>query len=400
MNKQTVRDIDLKGKRVLVRVDYNVPVKNDVVQDAFRIEAGLETLKYLLDQGCSLVLLSHLGEPKGEPDSQYSLKPVAAKASELLGRDITFYDDCVGDDMMAAAKDLQPGQVIMGENVRFHAEELANDEAFIAKLAELGEVYVNDAFAVDHRDQASVSGVAKHLPAVAGLLVEKEVNYIQGALEKPNRPLVAVLGGAKVSTKVALLEHLIPKVDALFLTGPVANTFMLAKGQNIGKSIAEPTMIETVKHLLDIAKAENTELFLPEEVVVSKSIEEPKKVRTVRASQVEDDDYILDATPAYAKQLATAVYDFLDFDNKSTVVWNGPLGLTEIPEFTEGSRAMAKAILDLKGISIVGGGDTAGFVDAEGLHDKFTWVSTGGGASLELMSGKPMPGIDSLLDKA
>ena len=401
MNKQTVRDIDVKNKRVLVRVDYNVPMKDGQVADSFRIEASFETIKYLLEHGASVVLLSHLGEPKGAPDPQFSLKPVAAKAAELLGTPIAFYDDCVGDEFMAAATSLKPGEIIMGENVRFHAEELANDPKFAEQLSKLGDVYVNDSFAVDHRAQASVSGIPAFLPGVAGFLVEKEVNYIQGALEHPNRPLVAVLGGAKVSTKIPILKNIIPKVDVLMVTGPVANTFALAQGTSIGKSIAEAEMVDTVKELLDLMKAENTELLLPGEVLVSQSVTEPKNVRTVSLSSVGSDDYIVDAAPSYGAALTDAVHGFFDFDNKSTVIWNGPLGITEIPEFAAGTKAMAEAILALPGvISIVGGGDTAAFVDDAGLHDKFTWVSTGGGASLELMSGNELPGIAALRDKA
>lgn len=399
MNKQTIRDIDLSGQRVLVRVDYNVPVKAGAVTDTFRIEASFDTLKYLLDKNCSLVLMSHLGEPKGAPDPAYSLKPVAAKAAELLGHPIAFYDDCIGAEVEQAAAALKPGEIMMLENVRFHQEELDNDPAFAKQLAHLGQVYVNDAFAVDHRDQASVSGVAQHLPGVAGLLVEKEVDYIQGSLESANRPLVAVLGGAKVSTKIPILENLIPKVDVMLLTGPIANTFALVQGNEIGKSLAEPDMADQVKRLLELAKAENTEILLPEEVLVSRSMDKPDHVRTVKLAQVDAQDYIVDATPAYVEQLRTAIYDFLDFDNKATIIWNGPLGITEIPEFAKGTRAMADAIINLKAITIVGGGDTAAFVDHEGLHDKFTWVSTGGGASLELMAGKPLPGIEALQDK-
>ncbi|HSX01238.1 MAG TPA: phosphoglycerate kinase [Candidatus Saccharimonas sp.] len=399
MKKQTVRDIDLKGKRVLVRVDYNVPMERGEVADTFRIEASLPTLKYLLDQGCSLVLLSHLGEPAGAPDLRYSLKPVATKAAELLGRPIAFYDDCAGADFQSAAAALRPGEVIMGENVRFHQPELDNDPAFAKQLAGLGEVYVNDAFAVDHREQASVSGVAKYLPAVAGLLVEQEVNHLSGAIDNPNRPLVAVIGGAKVSTKIDILKNLIAKVDSLLLTGPIANTYALAKGRKIGRSVAERHELETIKQLMELARTENTELLLPREVIVSKSLEHGDDMRTVTWDGIQSDDYVVDAAPSYAQTLKDTIFDFLDFDGKCTIIWNGPLGLAEIDEFAAGSRAMAQAIIDTKGTSVVGGGDTVAFVHAEHLADKFTWVSTGGGASLELLAGKPMPGIDSLLDK-
>ncbi len=400
MHKKTIRDIDVKGKRILVRVDYNVPVKDGAVTDDFRIQASLPTLQYLLEQECSLVLMSHLGEPKGKPDATHSLRPVAAKASELLNRPIAFHEDCIGEAVLKAARDLRPGEVMMLENVRFHQPELDNDPGFARQLANLGDIYVNDAFAVDHRDQASVSGVAKYLPAVAGLLVEKEVEHIRGALDKPNRPLVAIIGGAKVSTKIELLNNLIPKVDVLLLGGAMANTFLLAGGREIGKSLAEPDYVNTAKQLIELAKREDTQLFLPEEVVVSKSTETPKHLRTVKVSAVEPDDYIVDVSPEFPRQLSRAVYEFLDFDNKSTVIWNGPLGLTEVPEFAAGSLAMAGAIVALPGeISVIGGGDTAGFVDEAGRHDQFSWVSTGGGASLALMAGKQLPGIEALQDK-
>ncbi len=401
MNKKTIRDIELKDKRVLVRVDYNVPMKDGAVADDFRIRASLPTLQYLLEQGCSLVLMSHLGEPKGAPDPAYSLRPVAAKAAELLGRPITFYDDCASDEAHQAAGALQPGQVMMVENVRFHPEELAADQAFAKRLASFGDVYVNDAFAVDHRDQASVSTVAQFLPAVAGLLVEKEVDYILGSLETPNRPLVAIIGGAKVSSKIEVLKYLIPKVDVLMLGGAMANTFFLALDKPIGHSMAEPDFVDTAKELLELAKRENCELIFPDEVVVSHDPKAPKDVRTVKLAMVKSDDYIVDVTPAFAAKLAEAIGEFLDFDNKSTVIWNGPLGITEIPQFTRGSEALAEAIVAVPNvISIIGGGDTAAFINQVGFQAKFTWVSTGGGASLELMSGKKLPGIEALQDKA
>lgn len=400
MHKQTVRDIDVSGKRVLVRVDYNVPIKDGVVGDTLRIEASFETIRYLLDAGCSVVLMSHLGEPKGAPDPAYSLQPVAAKASELLGRPVAFFDDVLSPEALAAAQALEPGDVMMLENVRFHQEEIDNDPDFARKLAAFGEIYVNDAFAVDHRAQASVGAVTQFLPAVAGFLVEKEVTYIRGTIDKPNRPLVAIVGGAKVSSKIAVLESLIPKVDILMLGGAMANTFFLANGQQVGRSLAEPDQVEEARRLVALAKTENTELFLPEEVVVSKSLSEAVDVRTVSVDEVHEDDYIVDAAPSFAAKLVPAVNEFLDFDNKCTVIWNGPVGITEVPEFAKGSLALAGAIVALPGeISVIGGGDTAGFIDDAGRHDQFTWVSTGGGASLQLMSGKTLPGVEALRDK-
>jgi phosphoglycerate kinase len=398
MKKQTIKDIDLAGKTVFARLDWNVPVEHGHVTDDYRIESTRPTIEYLLAQNCRVIIASHLGRPDGKADPEFSLKPVAARASEVLGRDVKFVADCVGPEVAAAREALKPGELLCLENVRFHPEEEANDAGFAKQLAEGAEVFVYDAFA-SYRPHASTEGIAHVLPAVAGLLVEKEVDYITGAVEHPNRPLVAVIGGAKVSTKLEILENLIPKVDAMLLTGPIANTYARANGHPIGRSVAEDGMDDTIKRLMEIAKTENTQMFIPEEVVVSRSLKEADHLRTVALDGVTGDDYIVDAAPSYGEVLKRAIYDFLDFDNKSTVIWNGPLGITEIADFRAGSRAMAEAIIAVKAISIVGGGDTTGFLDEEKISDKFTWVSTGGGASLELMSGKGLPCVDSLLDK-
>ena len=398
MNKKTIRDIDLQGKTVLARLDWNVPVKDGQVTDTYRIEATKPTVQYLLEQNCKVIITSHLGRPEGKPDPKFSLEPVAKKATEVFGREVKFARDCVGAEAQSAAGYLQPGGLLCLENVRFHPEEEANDPAFAKQLAALGEVFVYDAFA-SYRPHASTEGVAHYLPAVAGLLVEKEVDYITNAVDHPSRPLVAIIGGAKVSTKLDILGNLIPKVDAMLLTGPIANTFALAWGRPIGHSLAERDQIEAVKKLMDIAQKENTELFIPEEVVVSKSLEEAKNVHTIALNDIKDDECIVDAAPSYGEKLKSVIDDFLDFDNKSTIIWNGPLGVTEIPEFRAGSRAMADAIIATPCTSIIGGGDTAAFINQENLQDKFTWVSTGGGASLELMSGKGLPCVNALQDK-
>lgn len=399
MKKLTVRDIDVKNKLVLVRVDYNVPIKDGVVGDTLRLTASFDTINYLLSQNARVVLMSHLGRPDGKVDAKYTLEPVAQKAGELLGKPVKFVSECVGQEVKKAVEALEGGQVLLLENLRFHAEEEANDADFAKQLAEWGEVYVDDAFAAVHRAHASTVGVTKYLPSVAGLLVEREVDTILGALETPDRPLVAIVGGAKVSTKLEVLNNLIPKVDVLMLGGAMANTFYLADGVEIGKSQAEPDLVSTAKELLKLAITENTEVFLPETVVVSESLEAAKNVRTVSKSKVGKNDYIVDAAPDFAEKLTSSVEEFLDFDNRATVIWNGPLGITEIPETAGGSRALAEAILKLRATSVIGGGDTAAFVDESGLHDKFSWVSTGGGASLELMSGKKLPGVEALKDK-
>jgi phosphoglycerate kinase len=398
MNKKTIRDIDLEGKTVFVRLDWNVPVENGAVTDAYRIESTKPTLEYLLGKHCRIIIASHLGRPEGKVVPEMSLAPVAKKASEILGREVKFVADCVGPAVEAAEKALQPGAMLCLENVRFHPEEEKNAPAFAKQLAGTAEVYVYDAFA-SYRPHASTEAIAHVLPGVAGLLVEKEVDYLSGALEHPDRPFVAVIGGAKVSTKLEILQNLIPKVDAMLLTGPIANTFALAQGANIGKSVAEHEALDDVKALREIAKKENTEMMFPGEVVVSQSLEAAKGLRTCQLADVRPDEYIVDASPSYAESLKRTIYDFIDFDNKSTVFWNGPLGITEVKEFRAGSRAMADAIIATKAVSIIGGGDTAGFVDEEGLHDRFTWVSTGGGASLELVSGKGLPCVDALQDK-
>jgi 3-phosphoglycerate kinase len=398
VNKKTIRDIDVEGKTIVARLDWNVPVSNGHVTDSFRIQSTKDTLEYLWAKHCKIVILSHLGRPDGKADPKYSLKPAAEAAAKLFGREVKFVDDCVGPEVEAAVKDLGAGEMVCLENVRFHPEEEANDPAFAGKLAGLGEIFVYDAFA-SYRPHASTEGISHFLPAVAGLLVEKEVDYITGAVEHPKRPLVGIIGGAKVSTKLEILTHLIPKVDALLLTGPIANTFALASGRPIGKSISEPDQVPAVKKLVEVAKAENTQLLIPEEVVVSKSMERADDVRTLKLDDVADDDYIVDAAPSYGQVLEETIHDFLDVDDQSTVIWNGPLGITEIPDFQAGSLAMANAIIKTGSTSIIGGGDTAGFLDEVGLHDKFTWVSTGGGASLELMSGKGLPCVNSLLDK-
>jgi len=398
VTKKTIRDIDVQGKTIFARLDWNVPVEDGRVTDAFRIEATRESLEYLWSRDCKIVIASHLGRPDGKVDPAFSLEPAAIKASEIFGREVKFVHDCIGPEVEAAVKALAPGEMILLENVRFHAEEEANDPKFAKQLADLAEIFVYDAFA-SYRAHASTAGNSNFLPAVAGFLVEKEIDHITGSIEHPSRPLLAIIGGAKVSTKLEILANLIPKVDAMLLTGPIANTFAFVQGTSIGKSVAEHEMADEVKKLIKIAADANTHLLLPDEVVVSASLEEPENLRTVKLSAVGADDYIVDAAPSYGGQLKSEIYDFLDIDGESTVIWNGPLGITEVPEFRAGSRAMADAIIESKAISIIGGGDTAGFIDEEHLHDKFTWVSTGGGASLELMSGKGLECVDALLDK-
>lgn len=411
MNKKTIKDIDLQGKTVFARLDWNVPVEDGKVVDPYRIEATKDTLSYLWAKDCKIIIASHLGRPDGKPDPKYSLEPVAKRAAEIFDRPVTFVPDCVGLLVQEAVAAMKPGDMICLENVRFHPEEEENKKDFAKLLAAPAQVFVYDAFA-SYRPHASTEGISHFLPAVAGLLVEKEVDYIQGAVEHPHRPLVAVIGGAKISTKIQILTNLIPKVDSMLLTGPIANTFAHVQGLEIGKSVIELGLDKEVLKLLAIAKRANTRLLLPKDVVVSKKLDGPSHVRTAvlgeidpethetKPGNVHPDEYIVDAAPSYATMLKNEIHDFLDVDDKSTVIWNGPLGITEIPAFRDGSRAMARAIMEIPGVtSIIGGGDTSAFVDEEGWHDKFTWVSTGGGASLELMGGGGLPCVDALEDK-
>ena len=389
MKLRSVRDINVKNKKVLLRVDYNVPISSGIVGDPLRIESSFETIRYLRTKGCAIILISHLGRPDGKPDAQYSLAPVSKKAGQLLGQHIGFVPECVGPRAAAAAKDLQGGEIILLENTRFHAEEEANDKGFAKQLADMAEVFVDDAFAVIHRAHASTVGVTKHLPSGAGFLVEKEVATITGSLQYPARPLVAVIGGAKVSTKIDVLMNLINYVNRLFIGGAMANTFLAAEGHPVGKSKHEPEHFKTVKKILKAAKSADVEVVLPVDVIAAKSFEHGPG-RLVPVKEVEDDDYIVDLGP---KTVAKA-FNPLDF--RGSVVWNGPLGVTEVPDFAHNSRLLAENIIEAKVDCIIGGGDTAAFVDGEGLHDKFTWVSTGGGASLELMAGNEMPGLKVL----
>ena len=389
---KSVRDLDVTGKRVLVRVDYNVPLLNGKLEDDLRIRASLETLKYLLDQGCSLVLMSHLGRPKGA-DASLSLAPVATRLGELLGRPVKFARECVGPEAEAASRALVPGEVLLLENLRFHPEEEANDAEFARALAAHGEVYVDDAFACVHRAHASIVGVTAYLPSAAGFLVMREVEMLGDALKYPDRPLVAIVGGAKVSDKIEVLSNLYERADVLMIGGAMANTFFAAQSLSVGRSLVETDQVPFAAGLLAKAKAEDKTLVLPDEVVVSRSRDKADHVQTVPVAAIEADQYVVDASPAFAAKLPRLISEFLDPNARATVVWNGPLGIFEVPEFAAGSKRLAETIADVAGRSIIGGGDTAALVDGLGLHDRFTWVSTGGGASLDLMAGKELPGL-------
>jgi phosphoglycerate kinase len=391
MNKKTVRDVDVKGKRVLVRVDFNVPLKDGAVADDRRIRAALPTIQYLLDQGGAVVLMSHLGRPKGEAKPEFRMDPVADRLSQLLGKPVTKLDDCVGAQVESAVKAMKPGDVILLENTRFKAGETKNDPALAEGLARLGDVYVNDAFGTAHRAHASTAGVAQDLPAVAGFLMEKELNYLGRALADPEPPFLAVLGGAKISDKIGVIQNLLSKVDSLIIGGGMANTFFKAQGLDVGDSLVEDEALDTARELLDSA---GDRLMLPVDCVVADRFAADADAKVVPVDQVPDGWRILDIGPAsvahFSNRLAAA----------KTVVWNGPMGVFEFPRFAEGTFAVARALAGLEdATTIIGGGDSAAAVEQSGLADKMSHISTGGGASLEFLEGKELPGVAALMDK-
>ena len=392
MNKKTIKDVEVNGKRVLVRVDFNVPMEGGRVTDDRRIRAALPTLTYLLEHGAAVILMSHLGRPKDAPDPKYAMDPVGVKLSELLARPVKKLDDCVGPAVEAAVQAMQPGEVILLENTRFHKEEKKNDPAFAAQLAALGQIYVNDAFGSAHRAHASTAGITDTLrPAVAGFLLEKELEYLGGALANPTHPFLAIMGGAKISDKIAVIESLLSKVDSLLIGGGMANTFFVAQGYEVGNSLVEDEAIEVAKKLL----AEHAEkLILPVDCTVASEFKAEAEAKVVPVDEVPAGWMILDIGPAtiahFANRLAAA----------KTVVWNGPMGVFEMPRFAEGTFAIAKALAGLSdATTIIGGGDSAAAAEQSGLAEKMSHISTGGGASLEFLEGKTLPGVAALDDK-
>jgi phosphoglycerate kinase len=391
MKKKTVRDIEVKGKRVLVRVDFNVPLKGDKVADDTRIRAALPTIRYLLEKGAAVILMSHLGRPKEGPDPKYSMKPTATRLAELLGKPVAFADDCVGPKAEAAASALKPGDVLVLENTRFYKGETKNDLKLAEQMAKLAEIYVNDAFGSAHRAHSSTEGVAHFLPAVAGFLMEKELDYLGGVMENPRRPFVGILGGAKVSDKIGVIGSLLEKADTLLIGGGMANTFLKAKGLFVGDSLVENEVIGTAKELMVKAGAR---MLLPVDVVVAQAMEAGAPRQTVAADKVQSGWRILDVGPETVKKYKEALLP------AKTVFWNGPMGVFEMPPFAAGTKAVAAVLADLKGaITVVGGGDSVAAVTQAGLADKISHLSTGGGASLEFLEGKPLPGVVALNDK-
>ena len=382
----TVRDVGWSGKTALVRVDFNVPMQDGRVADDTRIRAALPTIRYLCQHGARVVLLSHLGRPDGKPNPKYSLEPVAERVGELLEAPCPFGADCVGPPAKAAIMMIGAGDVVLLENVRFHAEEEANDPEFARQVAQLGDVFVNDAFGTAHRAHASTEGLAHLLPAVAGLLMEKEIVTMGQALENPRRPFVAVVGGAKVSSKLAVLRNLIDRVDRLLIGGGMANTFLKAEGREVGRSLLEPDLVDTARELA----GRGEKIVLPTDVVVTTDLKTEAPTRTCGVDEVGPDEMIVDIGPHTAESFADEIR------GAGTVLWNGPMGVFENPRFAAGTLAVARAMADSGATTIVGGGESVQAVEQAGLADKLTHVSTGGGASLEFIEGKVLPGVAAL----
>jgi phosphoglycerate kinase len=398
MDKATVRDVDVRGKRVLMRADFNVPLDDHgQITDDMRIRAALPTIRYILAQGASLVLMSHLGRPKpGADNAAFSLRPVAARLSELLGQSVPLAPDCVGPAVMALARALQPGQVLLLENVRFHAGEEQNDPAFAAELAQLGDLYVNDAFGTAHRAHASTEGVAHLLPAYAGFLMERELNFLGATLDHPQRPLVAIVGGAKVSDKIAVLQRLISLADAVLIGGGMANTFFKAEGLGVGASLVEDDKLAEARQIKALAQHQQKRLALPIDAVIADRFAADAHTQVVAVDQVPEGWRILDIGP----QTILAFTELLN--DAQTIIFNGTLGVAEFPAFARGTNAIIAELVARTAAgatTIIGGGDSAAAVDAAGAAEKVTHVSTGGGASLEFLEGKVLPGVAALRDK-
>ena len=394
--KKTLRDIDVAGKKVLVRVDFNVPMDGDLITDTTRIEASLPTINYLLENGASVVLMSHLGRPKGEYKEEFSLAPVAKKLSELLKKDVKFVASkvVIDDEVKSEIKKLKTGEVALLENTRFVKGEEKLDYDFAKDLASLADIYVNDAFGTSHRAHASNVGVAKYLPSAMGFLLEKEVEYLEGAVQNPDRPFVAILGGKKVSDKINVIDNLLEKVDTLIVVGGMAYTFFKSMGLEIGDSIVEDDKLDLARELMAKAVTNHVDFVLPDDVVMAKELKAGVETKTVDRDKMEEGYMGLDIGPKTIANIKEKL------EPARCVVWNGPCGVFEIPEFANGTFEVAKTLANLEGATtIIGGGDSVAAIEKEGLKDKMTHISTGGGASLELLEGKVLPGIDCIEDK-
>ena len=393
LNKKTVEDINVSGKKVLVRCDFNVPLKDGEITSDKRIVASLPTIKYLIDHNAKVILCSHLGRPKGEFKPEFSLAPVAKRLSELLGKEVKMAKDVVGESAQALAAELKDGDVMLLENVRFHAEETKNDPEFSKALASLADIYVNDAFGSAHRAHSSTTGVADYLPAVCGYLIQKEIEFMGGALENPKRPLVAILGGAKVSDKIGVINNLLDKVDTLIVGGGMAYTFFVAKGYHVGTSLVEEDKVELAKDMMNKAAEKGVKFLLPIDNVVGKEFDADTEYQTINSDEFPEGWMGLDIGPKTRALFADAV------KGSGTVIWNGPMGVSEWDHFANGTIAVATAVAESGAISIIGGGDSAAAVQKLGFADKMSHISTGGGASLEFLEGKELPGIAALNDK-
>ena len=394
MNKKTVKDIDLQGKKVFVRCDFNVPLdENGNITDNRRIVAALPTIKYLLDQNCKIILASHLGRPKGEVNPKFSLKPVANELSKLLGKEVKLAEDVVGPSAKELTSNVKEGEIVLLENVRFDAREEKNDESLSKEFASMAEIFVNDAFGTAHRAHSSTAGIAEFLPAVSGFLIEKELEFLGSALENPQRPFVAILGGAKVSDKLGVIESLLEKVDTLIIGGGMAYTFFKSMGYSVGKSICELDKLDLAKELMEKAKRKNVKLVLPVDNVIAKEITPDAENKVIDSDNIPDDWEGLDIGPKTVELFKEKLKD------AKTIIWNGPVGFSEYEIFANGTRSIAQALAEKEdAVTIIGGGDSAAAIEKMGLSDKMTHISTGGGASLEFLEGKKLPGIECLLD--
>ncbi len=393
LNKKTVEDLEVSGKRVLVRCDFNVPLKDGVITSDKRIVASLPTIKYLIDNNAKVILCSHLGRPKGEFKPEFSLAPVAVRLSELLGKEVKMATDVVGESAQSLAASLNDGDVMIIENVRFHKEETKNDPEFSKKLADLADLYVNDAFGSAHRAHSSTTGVADYIPAACGYLIQKEINFIGGALANPKRPLVAILGGAKVSDKIGVITNLLDKCDTIIVGGGMAYTFMKSLGYNIGTSLLEEDRVEDAKNMMETAKAKGVNFLIPVDNKVGKEYAPDTEAMIINSDEIPDGWMGLDIGPKTQELFANAI------KGSGTVIWNGPMGVSEWENFAQGTIAVATAVAESGAISIIGGGDSAAAVQKLGFADKMSHISTGGGASLEFLEGKELPGIVALNNK-
>ncbi|MCD6505470.1 phosphoglycerate kinase [Candidatus Poribacteria bacterium] len=393
MTKLSVRDLDLKGKRVLMRVDFNVPLEKGVITDDTRIRAALPTIKYIIERGGKLILMSHLGRPKGV-DPKLSLKPVSKRLSELLGKEVKMAPDCIGDEVRRMVAEMKEGDVILLENLRFHKGETENDPEFARELASLGDVYVSDAFGAAHRAHASTEGVTKFIPqAAAGFLMEKEIEYLSKAVQSPEHPFVVILGGAKVSDKIGVLTSMLERADAILIGGGMAYTFLKAQGYNVGKSIVEDDKLDLARQIMNEAKEKGVEFKLPVTTVIADRFAPDANSKVVKSTEIPDGWLGVDIGPETVEEFSKVI------GRAKMIIWNGPLGVYEFDKFAKGTVAVAKLLAESDAITIIGGGDCVAAVQKAGVADKMTHISTGGGASLEFLEGKELPGIAALSDK-